>query len=261
MGMLVTPAQGVGDRHSALTFPIGSKNPRWSPDGRSIAFEGTRDGNDEIYVMNADGSNVRRLTKDPAVEGSPVWSSDGRKIAFESSRRFDALEIWVMNADGSDQHNLHKPRPVRGVPPGLFYFETFPDWSPDGRHIAYASDYGGDYEIYVSRADGNHVRQLTRGRGASYQPRWSTDGHRIAFFSTRHGDDEINVLTPSEDAPAFSPARDAIAFESNREGNFDIYTANAAGSVRRRELRARLVARRTLDRLRQRAQRELPAVR
>ena len=75
--------------------------PAWSPDGRKIAFGG--DG--EIYVMNADGRGLRRLTRNPASDGSPAWSPDGRRIAFGSERDGN-LEVYVMNTDGSGQRNL-----------------------------------------------------------------------------------------------------------------------------------------------------------
>ena len=70
--------------------------PAWSPDGRRIAFASGRDGNFEIYVINADGSRQRRLTRNTGRDVGPVWSPDGRRIAFESN-----WQVYVMNADGS----------------------------------------------------------------------------------------------------------------------------------------------------------------
>ena len=101
--------------------------PTWSPDGRHIAFSSWRDGDDyEIYVMEADGSNPRRLTTDSGF--SPTWSPDGRYIAF-SSWRDGYSEIYVMDADGSNPRRLTDRS-------GDNYSPT---WSPDGRYIAFSS--------------------------------------------------------------------------------------------------------------------------
>ena len=79
--------------------------PAWSPDGRQIAFVSDRDGNWEIYVMNADGSSQTNLTNDLPDDTGPVWSPDGRQIAFVFCRD-GSYEIYVMNADGSGQTRL-----------------------------------------------------------------------------------------------------------------------------------------------------------
>ena len=112
--------------------------PTWSPDGRRIAFGSDRDGNREIYVMNADGSGVTRLTDNDAIDSGPAWSPDGRRIAF-SSTRDGRFEVYVMNADGSGVTRLTDNDA----------FDWHPAWSPDGRHIAFQSNRDGNWEIYV----------------------------------------------------------------------------------------------------------------
>ena len=89
---------------TALTHD-GAYDPAWSPDGGRIAFASTSDGDPEIYVMNADGSSVTRLTTDPSHDWSPSWSPDGSMIAFESDRN-GRVGIWVMDANGADVHQL-----------------------------------------------------------------------------------------------------------------------------------------------------------
>ena len=87
--------------------PGFDRSPAWSPDGSRIAFESFRDRNHEIYVMNADGSDVIQLTDNRGFDRSPAWSPDGSRIAFDSDRDGND-EIYVMNADGSGQTNLTK---------------------------------------------------------------------------------------------------------------------------------------------------------
>ncbi len=114
-----------------------------------IAFVSDRDGNFEIYVMNADGSGQTRLTDSSADESGLAWSPDGTRIAFVSDRDGNS-EIYVMNADGSDQTNLTN-NPAS---------EYTPSWSPDGARIAFHSDREGNIDVYVMNADGSdHPRR------------------------------------------------------------------------------------------------------
>ena len=100
--------------------------PSWSPNATKIAFSSARDGNHDIYVMNADGSNRTRLTDNSAIDLNPSWSPDGSMIAFSSDRdgkmgRWTVPnEIYVMNADGSNQTRLTN-NPAD---------DTEPSWSP-----------------------------------------------------------------------------------------------------------------------------------
>ena len=135
----------------------GDKYPVSSPDGRKIAFTSARDGYNAIYVMNADGSEQRRLTRNKWADGFPAWSPDGHRIAFTSTRDGNA-EIYVMSADGSDQRRLTRNPADDGV--GYLGWSSSA-WSPDGREIAFASQRDGNDEIYVMNADGSGVRRLT----------------------------------------------------------------------------------------------------
>ena len=201
-----------------------------------IVFYSSRDGDPEIYVMNADGSDVRQLTDNSKSDWGPDLSPDEEQIAFYSEDEDGDLEIYVMNADGSDVRQLTDNSKE----------DRSPDWSPDGERIAfYSEDEDGDLEIYVMNADGSDVRQLTDNSKGDWDPDWSPDGERIAFHSEDDGGDlEIYVLdveTPSNvtqlthndavDAAAnWSPDGERIAFYSTRDGDAEIYVMNADGS-------------------------------
>ena len=202
-----------------------------TPVGR-IAFASNRDGNDEIYVMNADGTGLMRLTSYPGHDGELSWSPDGTKIAF-SSVRDGKLEIYMMNADGTGQVGL------TNAPGG----DWSPSWSPDGRRIAFVSYRDSNWEIYVMNTDGTGQVNLTNNPAGDKDPSWSADGRRIAFDSNRDGNDEIYVMNadgtelvrltnnPAGDwLPSWSPDGRRIAFVSYRDGNHEIYVMNADGT-------------------------------
>ena len=197
-----------------------------------IAFYSSRDGDLDIYVMNADGSGVTRLTEHPGDDWGPDWSPDGQLIAFTSERDGD-LDIYVMNADGSGVTRLTEH-------PGD---DGGPDWSPDGQLIAFTSERDGDLDIYVMSADGSGVRQLTDNPGRDGSPAWSPGGGLIAFTSERDGNTDIYVMNADgsgvtqltnhpgyDNAPAWSPGGEQIAFTSDRDGDLDIYVTNPDGS-------------------------------
>jgi Tol biopolymer transport system component len=142
--------------------------PAWSPDGGQIAFYSARDGYTEIYVMDADGGNVRRLTDNSAADFSPIWSPDGRQIVFQSERDGN-FEIYVMDADGGNVRRLTDDPAADGAPA----------WSPDGRQITFYSARDGDFEIYVMDADGGNVRRLTDSAGDDYSPAWRPAGETL----------------------------------------------------------------------------------
>ena len=160
--------------------PAQDEHPAWSPDGKQIAFTTTRDGNQEIYLCDADGSNLRRITSHPSIDSHPTWSSDGKKIAFTSSR-FGNMEICVMNADGSDIRRLTDH-------PAMDYQ---PKWSPDGKWIAFTSTRDGNYEIYIIRPDGMGLRNLTQDPALDKDPAWTPDSSHVTFVSNRDGRQDL----------------------------------------------------------------------
>ena len=137
--------------------------PAYSPDGTEILF--TSDiadpGNNlDIFVMDEDGSNVRRLTEDLAVDAEADWSPDGTQIAFASDRDGD-MEIFIMDADGGLQQMTHNT-----------VTDTQPDWSPGGDRLAFTSERDGNAEIYVMDADGTEQQNLTNNPAEDERPDW-----------------------------------------------------------------------------------------
>jgi hypothetical protein len=207
-------------------------NCRSTPNPEKIAFTSTREGNQEIYVMNADGSNQTRLTNNAALDNDPSFSPDGTRIAFTSNRDGGA-DIYVMNADGSNQTNLTN----NGV------VDAQPTFSPDGSKIAFTSTRDGNTEIYVMNADGSNQTRLTNNAASDVEPSFSPDGSRITFRSSRDGNQEIYVMNADgtnqtnltnnaslDVQPTFSPDGSRIAFISDRDGNIEIYVMNADGT-------------------------------
>ena len=175
-GRLESPAGGGRDVHNWL--------PAWSPDGKQMTFTSNRDGNPELYVMNADGTNVRRLTSHPAIDTTPTWSPQGRQIAFTSDRS-GTPQIYVVDIDGTGLRRIT--------------FESYcdrPTWSPAPyNEIAYASRTGPGHDIKVVDLATNEVRQLTFGLGTNESPSYSPNGRHVAFMSTRgSGNKQIWVV-------------------------------------------------------------------
>jgi Tol biopolymer transport system component len=190
-------------------------DPAYSPDGTEIAFASNRAGTLDIYVMDADGTNTRRLTSTSRNDGQPTWSPDGRQIAFQ---RDDGDHIYLMRADGTRVHRL-----TTELAP-----ESEPAWSPDGRWIAYSRRTPGTdiRELWLVRPDGSRPHRLTTLDSAAYTPAWSPDAKTIAF-AARHGGVRFDIFridadgtglrrvtTSREDAfePAWSPDGTTIAF-------------------------------------------------
>jgi Tol biopolymer transport system component len=151
-GIYVMNADGSGQRAVPGTG-ADDVNPQWSRDGRTILFQTARDGNEEIYAMDADGSDPRNLTNDPGADGVSgfLWSPDGRRIAF-TTRRDGNTEVYVMTADGSGQTRVTRSRED----------EVLLSWSPDGGRIAFQRwPSTPRWAFFVMNADGGAARKVT----------------------------------------------------------------------------------------------------
>ena len=170
-----------------LTTSVAGSDQNWlgsvSPDGTRVAFTSTRDGNSEIYVMNMDGSNQRRITNHPGNDITPTWSPSGSQIAFTSDRG-GSPQIYIVGADGLGVQRVTS--------------ESYADratWSqPPYNEIAYAARTGPGFDIKVINLATREVRQLTFGEGTNESPSFAPNGRHVAFTSTRAGKTQIFTI-------------------------------------------------------------------
>jgi TolB protein len=189
----------------------GAEQPAWSPKRKRIAFARSRVGQEGIWVMNADGSGQRRLTRRPG-DGDPTWSPDGRRIVYRSSSP-TSFDLWVVPSAGG------KPKPLLVTSQAN---ELEPDWSPDGRRVTFQSSRGGTIQIWVLNLSSKQARRLTSGR-ESFSPDWAPDGRRIAYatggqIAVVNADTRTRRLLPSgtprsADDPSWSPDGRRIVFQ------------------------------------------------
>jgi Tol biopolymer transport system component/(2Fe-2S) ferredoxin len=158
-----------------LTATVFAQTPPLRANGK-IAFTSDRDGNQEIYVMNNDGTGQVRLTNNPGADDYPAWSPDGMKIAFVSQTASGGYVIKLMNADGTGQTEL-TPVAVEQNYCNNYGFSCGLSWSPDGTKIAFTDS----ANIVVINIDGSDRVNLTNGPAIDLNPSWSPDGSRIAF--------------------------------------------------------------------------------
>ena len=222
-----------GTNQTRLTDAPGDDHyPFWSPDGTRIAFSSARQGPQKLFTMNADG-NAQAPLIDALPTGvgdeEPSWSRNGDRLAFRSDRETGDLHIWTVNANGTGLARLTQV----GT-------NINPVWAPGTDTIAFASNRGGDFEIYTMDGLGQNVIQRTTNDAFDSNPDWS--GGRIAFQSNIDGDFDIYVLNQDgsisqltndpafDSSPAWSPDGTKVAFQSDRDGDFEIFTMNADGS-------------------------------
>jgi Tol biopolymer transport system component len=178
-----------------------------SPDGKTIVFTSLKDGDLDIYTMNVDGSNVKRLTNTPGYDGGPFWSHDGKRIVYRSWHPTDTaltnyqdllkqrlvrpnrMEIWIMNADGSNQHRITN----------LGGANFAPFFTPDDKHIIFSSNYRNprsrNFELFLINDDGSGLEPVTNHPEFDGFPMFSPDGKQLVWASGRHSKEgDLNLF-------------------------------------------------------------------
>jgi len=243
--------------------PVYYFNPQWSSDGKKIVFESTKDGKSAIYTINADGSNVKKLTDGTTTDGQPGWSRNGKQIVFYSQRD-GHLQLYVMNADGSGQRKLTDGASL----------DYLPDFSPKGDLVVFQSrkeQPGIAHDIYTIRVDGTNRSRLTDEKNGYTSPRWSPDGKKIVFevavvtkkyyrelsreemvkmknsteiFVMHKDGTNMKNLTNNnfeDSTPQWSKNGKTIYFLSNRDGSKNIFAMNADGTKVRKMADGKMV--------------------
>jgi dipeptidyl aminopeptidase/acylaminoacyl peptidase len=195
----MTAAGGGRTRLTRTSVP--ERDPAWSPDGTRIAFSARTGpvGPFRIFVVNADGTGLVQLTRQPAglADRSPVWSPDGTRIAFVSDRDGGFPEIYTMNAEGRGRNRLT----------ANVFVDGNPSWSPDGtRILVERCCLDGQSEIYAVDAATHADTNLTNSADRmEFDPVWSPDGTRVAFVAFEVGQRNIDIWTMNADGS--NPAR------------------------------------------------------
>ena len=200
-----------------------ASDPAFSPDGARIAFVSLRDGNPEIYVMNADGTGATRVTNDPQPDGRPAFMPDGQSLVFHSSRTAGKQQIWAVNVDGTGLTQLTRDS-----------VNSSPAVSPDGQTIAYVSTRNKDQDIWLMNRDGSNQRPFTRSpQQRESEPRFLRDGMLTYLVERREGNRTVQQVMRADLATgattaitgtdlaitsfAISPSGDLMALVVNAE--------------------------------------------
>jgi hypothetical protein len=212
--------------NSAVDF-----QPVWAPNMQRFAFTSNRDGQNEIYLMNADGTGLINLTSNPADDQYPTWSIDGNWIAF-SSNRDGNYEIYLLNVSTYEVQNLTN-NPANDTQPDWVNSTTF---DPLGESILFTSDRDGNQEIYRMKTDGNDQINLSNNPANDQTAKGSPDGALVVFTTNRDGNQEIYSMridgkgatnltnNPANDfGPCWAPNQSWVAFTSERDGNYEVY--------------------------------------
>lgn len=203
-----------------------------SPDRRQLLIARGTAPDIDVYLHDANGQVVRRLTELPNFDYQPRWSPDGQRIAFAGVRGRQQ-QVFTMRADGSD---------VKELTTGSQNSE--PAWSPDGRMIAFRSERDGNPNIYVMNADGSGQRAVTTDSRPETAPAWSPDGKQLLYSATVNNHLEVHVVnvdgtgvrqltqtTTGHSRIAFwSPNGRQIVFGTTRDGNDEVYVMAADGT-------------------------------
>jgi Tol biopolymer transport system component len=192
-----------------------------SPNRTRIAFSSSRSGSYDLYVMDADGGNPRRITVDPGSEGEPAWTPDGARLVYTAAPRGGIPQLVSVRADGSE------PRPLTASPGG----NRSPEVSPDGRRVAFVSTRDGNSEIYETDIDGGEARRITKTSERESSPSYLPNGDLI--FVVEKGSKSRLMRLPAGGAtpmPLLEIDQPVVALDVSRDGERIAYGGAARQS-------------------------------
>jgi TolB protein len=208
-----------GTNHAYLTAGNSTVlSPRWSPDGKSIAYTAMRDGELRVEIVGSDGSGAHPLLPG-GISFAPAFAPDGQRLAISIATQGNT-DIFSVAADGSRLKRLTTSPAI----------DTGASYSPDGGQIVFASDRSGSQQLYVMNADGTGQRRISFGGGDYGSPAWSPDGNRIAFSKNVGGAVRVGVMNVNgsderiltngvdDDGPAWSPSSGQLLFDRSLPG-------------------------------------------
>ena len=273
---LVSPE--TGERRSITSPPSpvwGDHDPRFSPDGSFVSFtRSVSEGMQDLYIVPVDGGEARRITNDSRNINGSAWTSDSRSLVY-SSNRTGRSGLWQISAEGGPpswlgigdaqayfpsivgnrlvylqsagltniwMYDLEQPKNTTPVIASTRW-DMHPQWSPDGRRIAFTSNRSGSYEIWLSDSTGTSPRRITDFGGPfTSTPRWSPNGNRLVFTSRPGGQADLYTMgvddaTPrrltedptDEMAASWSSDGQSIYFSSNRSGSWEVWKMAVGG--------------------------------
>jgi TolB protein len=176
-----------GSRLPFTSFNTFASTPAISPDGTRVVFSlRTPRGDADLFISKLDGTDLRNISSNPAIDTSPTWSPSGRQIAFVSDREGGVSQIFIGDSDGT---NIRKVIKEGGD-------SDSPAWSPDGRYLSFhwKPRLSANYDIFISDIGSGKIKQLTSGSGSNESPTWAPDGRHLAFQSNRTGTLQIYIM-------------------------------------------------------------------
>lgn len=184
----------TGKAVAFVTYRGTNSAPAWSPDGSQLMFMSSMHGDPELFVVNASGTNPKRITYSAGGDTSPAWNPrTGQQVAFVSDRG-GIPQVYMMNADGTNVEKLRLPDTMGYV--------IDPAWSPNGQLLAFSwRRPSGNYDIYVMDVASGQLVEITRDAGRNERPSWAPDGRHIVFESTRTGSRQIWTMLADGSQP------------------------------------------------------------